>query len=145
MCCWWIHLILCYFYSELLIYTLLQGVIRKYDDKDNSQLDVTSSSKARFPFQLKITRVINKVKALFGISYTNLSEDLLPSHTINESSTNSVVGNSCNTTKAKDQVKIASPVPSGNKYNYQRHQMRRQSNLPREIQTQLQKASESQV
>lgn len=133
------------FYSELLIYTLLQGVIRKYDDKDNSQLDVTSSSKARFPFQLKITRVINKVKALFGISYTNLSEDLLPSHTINESSTNSVVGNSCNTTKAKDQVKIASPVPSGNKYNYQRHQMRRQSNLPREIQTQLQKASESQV
>lgn len=134
------------FYSELLVYTLLQGVIRNYNNQDANDLDTMNINKqGRFPFQLKIARIINKTKALFGISYTNLTEDLLPSHkTSEQTSTQSDLPNqTCNTNTFPGQSNLSSPVPSANKYNYQRHQMRRQSNLPREIQTQLQKSSSS--
>lgn len=130
------------FYSELLIYTLLQGMIRNYNNKETNELDTMNSNKqGRFPFQLKIARFINKIKSLFGVSYTNLAEDLLPSHTVNDNGHQDSTIQSCNNNTSAS--KTSSPVPRANKYNYQRHQMRRQSNLPREIQTHLQKASES--
>ncbi|KAL6927651.1 hypothetical protein ACO0SA_004273 [Hanseniaspora valbyensis] len=150
------------FYAELLLYVLIQNVLSNLraknnnnnqnnsklteefsssnnqtstqmvsrlvdninDENDNNSKNFFSS--VRLPFQLKINRFINKVKGTVTGSYSAVSNtDYLPTHNNEPNNLNDnfpLSSNQCN---------------NKNRTNYQRHQMRRQSNLPLEIQQHL--------
>lgn len=126
------------FFIELLLYVLLQNIlngVKGFSDvlshefsnsgSEAQNFSAAGESKAplfRIPFQLKVTRFINKIKGSVTGNYAPVSDEQLQSQNSNSHEENIASSNKSNNTT---------------KYNYQRHQMRRQSNLPLEIQTHL--------
>ncbi|XBW36364.1 hypothetical protein QEN19_001942 [Hanseniaspora menglaensis] len=118
------------FFIELLLYVSLQNVINSNKNKDTSLLlnktdDYTNSPFTfRIPFKLTLTRFLNKIKGISSSGYTRVSDNYLPTHSQSSSNSSEAI--------PMDQI-----CNNNSKYNYQRHQMRRQSNLPAQIQSQL--------